>query len=156
MFFTAAASPQTGCTPTTLQPLLWSLQVSEDPFNRNRKRFTAQVVTPLIQPHESSRAHPDETQESSGPINKVWKDNRGRGGVQNFALFLSVHICMHVSQTKRGTHLSSGSCVTLLHTRPREAHLKSAPAASHTRLHSQEETTVWAAIEQILRSYWSL
>lgn len=153
MFFTAAASPQTGCTPTTLQPLLWSPQVSEDPFNRNRKQFTAQVATPLIQPHESSRAHPDETQESSGPINKVWKDNRGE---RRGALFLSVHICMHVSQTKRGTHLSSGSCVTLLHTRPREAHLKSAPAASHTRLHSQEETTVWAAIEQILRSYWSL
>lgn len=49
---------RSGCPPAFL---LWSPQASEDRFNRDRKQFIARVATPLIQPHESSRAHPGET-----------------------------------------------------------------------------------------------
>ena len=133
----------------THRPLLWSLQASEDPFSRNRKHFIARVTTPLIQPHESGRAHPGETQESSGPINKVWKDIQAKRRGQDFSLSLSEHM----SQMERDAHLSSSSRETLLHTRPREAHLKTTTAASNSRLHSQERTTTWAAIEKTANSH---
>ncbi len=83
----------------------------------------------------------------------------GREEGKETPLFLSPkHICMHVwvSQRERGAHLSSSSRVTLLHTRPIEAHLNTATAASNTRLHSQEETTVWAAFAGILNAHGSL
>lgn len=95
---------------------LWSLQASEDSFNRNRKQFITQVMTPLIQPHESSMAHPSETQESSGLINKVWKDIGGSRASRPISG--RVHICMSVYV--KGAHLSSNSCVTLLHTAQRD------------------------------------
>lgn len=66
-------------------------------------------MTPLIQPHESSRAHPGETQESSGPINKVWKDIlRGEGeeaGEGDLSLSLLMHICTYVCVSEKEVHI---------------------------------------------------
>lgn len=76
---------------------------------------------------------PGETQESSGPIDKVWKDIEV-GEEEEGASFC------RAQQTERGAHLSSGSRVTLLHTRPREAHLNAVTAASNTGLQPQEKT----------------
>lgn len=56
----------------------------------------ARVATPLIQPHESRRAHPGETQESSGPLNTLWKDIQAGGGEGGCSPSLSTHICIRV------------------------------------------------------------
>lgn len=145
---------RSGCSPA---PLLWSPQASEDPFNRNRKQFIARVMTPLIQPHESSPPRRN-TGKFRSHQQGVEGYSRGGGGEGDLSLSLLMHICMYVcvSQKEGGAHLSSSSRVTLLHTRPGEAHLNATTAASNARLHPQERTTVWTAIQQILKAYRSL
>lgn len=117
-FFTVAAAPQAGCAPAARQLLLWSPQASEDRFNRNRKQFIARVATPLIQPHESSRAHPGETP-GKVPVPST-RCGRILGRETPHSLFspspcTSVCMCVWVRR-RRGAHLSSSSRVTLLHT----------------------------------------
>lgn len=124
MFFTVAAAPQAGCAPAARQLLLWSPQASEDRFNRNRKQFIARVATPLIQPHESSRAHHGETPGKvpvpSTRCGRILGREEGRQGDSSFSLppspCTSVCMCMW-ARRRRGAHLSSSSRVTLLHTR---------------------------------------
>lgn len=75
------------------QRLLWSWKPSEDGFNRNRKHFTARVVTPLTQPHESNRAHPSAAWKFRSHQQGV-EGYLGRGGGGSPILCTCTSVCM--------------------------------------------------------------
>lgn len=112
-------------------PLLWSLQASEDPLNRNRKHFIARVATPLTQPHES-RQGPPRRNTGKVPVPSTRCGRIFTGGRRCTGLHF-VYLNMQKLDRDGDAHLWSGSRVIVLHRRPREAHLNATTAASRAK-----------------------
>ena len=142
--FSVEASPRTGYRPPACPVITAGLG---RPLRQKQEAVHGAGSRPLsFSPMSQAGPTPAKHRKVPVPSTRCGRIFRRKEGREDSSLLSpDAHVyalCVCVCVCQRGAHLLSGIRVTLLHTGSTDSHLNATAAASNTRLHPQEETTV--------------